>query len=66
MKNIAAWTPVVAETLDGFCRFDDKAVCIRIYILQGPRILITPLFTQSSCYICLRYIHWRQVCWHAI
>jgi brefeldin A-inhibited guanine nucleotide-exchange protein len=26
-KNIAAWTPVVAEILDGFCRFDHKAVC---------------------------------------
>jgi len=26
-KNIAAWTPVVAELLDGFCRFDNKAVC---------------------------------------
>jgi brefeldin A-inhibited guanine nucleotide-exchange protein len=25
-KNIAAWTPVIAEILDGFCRFDDKAV----------------------------------------
>lgn len=24
-KNIIAWTPVVAEILDGFCRFDDKA-----------------------------------------
>ncbi|THV08590.1 hypothetical protein K435DRAFT_825040 [Dendrothele bispora CBS 962.96] len=24
-KNIAAWTPVVEEILDGFCRFDDKA-----------------------------------------
>ncbi|KAG1754001.1 Sec7-domain-containing protein [Suillus paluster] len=24
-KNIAAWTPVVAEILDGFCRFDNKA-----------------------------------------
>jgi len=23
-KNIAAWTPVVTEILDGFCRFDDK------------------------------------------
>ncbi|KAF8076350.1 hypothetical protein FPV67DRAFT_1407470 [Lyophyllum atratum] len=23
-KNIVAWTPVVAEILDGFCRFDDK------------------------------------------
>ena len=26
-KNIAAWTPVVAEILQGFVRFDDKAVC---------------------------------------
>lgn len=25
-KNITAWTPVVAEILDGFCRFDNKAV----------------------------------------
>lgn len=25
-KNIAAWTPVVAETLQGFVNFDDKAV----------------------------------------
>ncbi|KAL0579530.1 guanine nucleotide exchange protein for ADP-robosylation factor [Marasmius crinis-equi] len=24
-KNILAWTPVVADILDGFCRFDDKA-----------------------------------------
>ena len=27
-KNIAAWTPVVAEILHGFCKFDDKAVCL--------------------------------------
>ena len=26
-KNIAAWTPVVAEIFHGFCKFDDKAVC---------------------------------------
>lgn len=25
-KNIAAWTPVVAEILQGFAKFDDKAV----------------------------------------
>ena len=25
-KNILAWTPVVAEILDGVCRFDEKAV----------------------------------------
>jgi len=28
VKNIAAWTPVVAEILEGFCRFDDKAVSV--------------------------------------
>jgi brefeldin A-inhibited guanine nucleotide-exchange protein len=27
-KNIVAWTPVVAEILEGFCRFDDKAVSV--------------------------------------
>jgi brefeldin A-inhibited guanine nucleotide-exchange protein len=27
-KNIAAWTPVVAEILHGFCRFEDRAVGI--------------------------------------
>src|ERR1700722_490505 len=25
-KNILAWSPVVAEILEGFCEFDDKAV----------------------------------------
>lgn len=25
-KNITAWTPVVTEILNGFCRFDDKTV----------------------------------------
>lgn len=25
-KSIIAWTPVVAEILEGLCRFDDKAV----------------------------------------
>lgn len=25
-KNILAWTPVVAEVLNGFCGFDDQAV----------------------------------------
>jgi brefeldin A-inhibited guanine nucleotide-exchange protein len=29
-KNIVAWMPVVAEILDGFCRFDDKAVSIHL------------------------------------
>jgi brefeldin A-inhibited guanine nucleotide-exchange protein len=32
-KNIAAWTPVVAEILHGFCKFDDKAVCLPTLII---------------------------------
>ena len=32
-KNIAAWTPVVAEILHGFCKFDDKAVCLPALII---------------------------------
>jgi hypothetical protein len=33
-KNIAAWTPVVAETLQGFVKFDDKAVssCLKLFL----------------------------------
>ncbi|KAK0453821.1 hypothetical protein EV421DRAFT_1766756 [Armillaria borealis] len=27
-KNIVAWTPVVAEIMDGFCRFDDKTFAV--------------------------------------
>lgn len=30
-KNIAAWTPVVAEILHGFSRFDEKAVSTHCY-----------------------------------
>jgi brefeldin A-inhibited guanine nucleotide-exchange protein len=33
-KNIVAWMPVVAEILDGFCRFDDKAVRVPLS-MQG-------------------------------
>jgi hypothetical protein len=39
-KNIAAWTPVVAEILHGFCKFDDKAVC------SPPRFLCLPSLTD--------------------
>ena len=38
-KNIAAWTPVVAEILQGFVRFDDKAVCF--LPLSSPQVLQT-------------------------
>jgi hypothetical protein len=30
LKNITAWTPVVAEMLQGFVKLDDKAVSIFI------------------------------------
>jgi brefeldin A-inhibited guanine nucleotide-exchange protein len=35
-KNIVAWTPVVAEILDGFCRFDDKAVSLLSNCIAQP------------------------------
>ncbi|KAJ7700051.1 hypothetical protein B0H17DRAFT_977494 [Mycena rosella] len=38
-KNILAWTPVVGEILNGFCRFDDKA--FRMYLPS-----IYPLATE--------------------
>ncbi|KAH9035130.1 hypothetical protein EDB83DRAFT_2318817 [Lactarius deliciosus] len=31
-KNIAAWTPVVAEVLHGFCKFDDEAFKFSRYL----------------------------------
>lgn len=37
-KNILAWTPVVAEILDGFCRFDDKSVCDATQLLRGTNL----------------------------
>ena len=30
MKNIMAWTPVVAETMHGFTRLDNKAVGLQV------------------------------------
>ena len=35
-KNIAAWTPVVAEILQGFVKFEDKAVCALIPMSRCP------------------------------
>lgn len=35
VKNITAWTPVVAEILEGFCQFDDKAVSITRMFLNA-------------------------------
>jgi brefeldin A-inhibited guanine nucleotide-exchange protein len=34
-KNIAAWTPVVAEIVHGLCRFDEKAVSLWITCNHG-------------------------------
>src|SRR6266581_5817471 len=47
-KNIAAWTPVVAEIFHGFCKFDDKAVrrpsplCRCERVLMG-NIIVRPI-----------------------
>lgn len=41
-KNIAAWTPVVAEILDGLSRLDDKAVSVH------HRNIIVPLYSSHS------------------
>jgi hypothetical protein len=46
-KNIVAWTPVVAEILDGFCRFDDKAVCERSSITMSS---CSPFFSLLNTY----------------
>lgn len=35
LKNITAWTPVVAEMLQGFVKLDDKAVSISRF--RAPR-----------------------------
>ena len=54
-KNIAAWTPVIAEILQGFARFDDKAV----------GSILTRTFTAahdlpSLLATFLLYIRWRR------
>ncbi|KAG7096991.1 hypothetical protein E1B28_004386 [Marasmius oreades] len=51
-KNILAWTPVVADILDGFCRFDDKAFARylpAIYPLAAELLVreLTPDIRQS-------------------
>ena len=48
-KNIAAWTPVVAEILQGFVKFDDKAVCAVLEALT-PFISFV-LFQQFTRYL---------------
>lgn len=45
-KNIAAWTPVVAEILQGFVRFDDKAVCIPDHCIFLPGLTDLQQFTR--------------------
>ncbi|TDL29195.1 Sec7-domain-containing protein [Rickenella mellea] len=35
-KNIASWTPVIAEILNGFCRFDDKAFSRYMPVIYPP------------------------------
>lgn len=42
-KNIAAWTPVVAEIFDGFVRFDDKAVSTLTAEVTARRLSSAPV-----------------------
>ena len=44
-KNIIAWTPVVAEILEGFCRFDDKAVSV-VYFTRAAFTKSVPKFAR--------------------
>ncbi|KAI0296118.1 Sec7-domain-containing protein [Multifurca ochricompacta] len=44
-KNIAAWTPVVAEILHGFCKFDDKAFSRYLPAIYP---LVTELLTRDT------------------
>ena len=57
-KNIAAWTPVVAEILQGFVRFDDKAVCGIIFFVE---VWLELTAFCSSQGICLQYILWPLI-----
>ena len=48
-KNIAAWTPVVAETLQGFVKFDDKAVS-RFVISSRSSVFITIIYSSTDTF----------------
>lgn len=56
-KNIAAWTPVVAEILDGFCRFDNKAVRDSLDFISSLLIEMCSLLDISP-----QYTHWPPSC----
>ncbi|KAG8996852.1 guanine nucleotide exchange protein for ADP-robosylation factor [Tulasnella sp. JGI-2019a] len=51
-KNIAAWTPVVAEVLNGFARFDDQSVRVPVSVSMLVRIthlrIPSPSFPATS------------------
>lgn len=46
-KNIAAWTPVIAEVLNGFASFDDQSVSL-LALFLGFR-LISPCSSLATC-----------------
>ena len=59
-KNIAAWTPVVAEILQGFVRFDDKAV--RLIPCFSTRHQPNRIRLSSSQDIFLPFTPWQPTC----
>ena len=59
-KNIAAWTPVVAEIFQGFIRFDDKDVSygqLSCYLQSDADVSL------SSQHTYLSYIRWPRISW---
>lgn len=47
-KNVLAWTPVVAEILDGYCRFDRQDVmCFYSFAISQVEIFL--VFTVYVC-----------------
>jgi brefeldin A-inhibited guanine nucleotide-exchange protein len=45
-KNIIAWTPVVAEIVDGFCRLDGKDVSVKTTFARLPALIRVDQFAQ--------------------
>jgi hypothetical protein len=60
-KNIAAWTPVVADVLLGFSRFDDQAVNTH-FVYFGCKFGLNQLYSLRAT--SQQYIHYPRNCCH--
>ena len=62
-KNIAAWTPVVAEIVQGFCKLDERAVRVsplfQFHQLTSPRLVFTIPARDIPC--CCRTSRSRHI-----